>query len=1477
MSQNYVVTDGEVSSGLAISGYSDSILVSGGTATDSLVTGGTMTVTRGGHAEDTMLTGDGRMYVTINGTANNTVLGGDSGNYNSMSMVVSSANAGHTTINSGGTLMMSRGAEMHDTVVNSGGKVFIYGGTAFSTVVNSSGVVNNNSGTIYGATVATGGRIDNVGENAVASGVTIEGGANMGISGGARANNTVLEGSSAYVHLSGGTACNTVIGSGGSMTQAGGIVDSVTVNMGGTLSAGFRWYGAIPETDSAANVIENGGQVIVETSSYYDYDTSSYKTKLFPVVFASNTFSGLTYSNYSGTVHSGTTAVDITATGGGLTVYSGGILNGFKASGSETVDEYGYRYFQCGTLEVLAGGTATGIVADLPDSNDYYNSYLAFQIAPGTVVSATVNGDEFHTNIGVVENTTATKVGLELLSGATVTNLTQIQGRTSVYVGAIVNGLTLSGTALNIESGAAVDGVTGTGVPVKDTVLVNPWGGGEDDPLQYVEVDVMRGAYVYVDSGATVTNLNLDADSPLTVHITSQTVVSGISGGVAYDIKDGYFGNNKLDNTTLYLHEGKVENLVVNNGGVVSVDYGQTALEMTENGGAVYVETDDPDTQYSFISNTFSGMALRGEVTVHKNTIASNNTLVGGMLTVYSGGIVRDFYAVNGDMNITDVNLLTGAIATNVDMTRYFTEGHGGHAEIQYGATVSGLRLKSDDFVYLYLDSSTVIENAAVDGKPFSFDGSVLSGYRINEGMNSDLYIGEGVTAIVDVWVTNSPIYTDGGLHGVNVTLDRSYMRLNRGDYFENLTVATGTYRGTYTYNGSSYVQYDYGSATVSSGAVVDGVTVNNGGTLIVSSGGKITGVMRFGSASTTVSCGSGAIVDFDLTDKSALYVARSNDWRFNGKNKDVPRYTITVDAQQGAGTYVLANSTYFSDTKYFYLLDANGNQYGYFDGYFYYEKQADETYAYKFASSYSGDTIEGLTLTLDAIQIDRDDGVIDFDLVLKVESNYAAPKWVAAPTVTVGNETFTCQDVILTASYGETVTLKEYSLDGTAWQAFEGMLTASANGTYFFRGTDAEGTVSDVVSCTVSNIDKVAPTTASDFAVTADDADVILSWEDATDDFSGVAGFNLLYWKDGSEAVSVATPAVNYAIRDITDGTWHWTVQTYDYAGNVSSVVSGLDFVVSGGTVTPIPAPTPTRVAKGDVDGNGISDVLFQYTGGDYQLGYWMNGTNEWRGQGLRKPAEWEVLGSYDMNNNGMADAVLVGNVEVNGVKGAYIGYYLDSVDTDANWQNIGYLNNADGIAWKNKVGNLTGTAGANSIVWYAPELYALGAWTDGTDSWVTLSSSFGGDAWTLVGCGDFNGDGKDSVLMSYNNGQLFYAAGIDGAATSLGSANWSGWDVRAIGDFAGDGKDDLVLFHKASGSMVMLADGNADSYTSVGQLDANDWFVVGAGNYNGDQKDDLLVRQYSTGMLGYYSSGNTANWVELGRGVDMNWTVIA
>ena len=301
--------------------------------------------------------------------------------------------------------------------------------------------------------------------------------------------------------------------------------------------------------------------------------------------------------------------------------------------------------------------------------------------------------------------------------------------------------------------------------------------------------------------------------------------------------------------------------------------------------------------------------------------------------------------------------------------------------------------------------------------------------------------------------------------------------------------------------------------------------------------------------------------------------------------------------------------------------------------------------------------------------------------------------------------------------------------------------------------------------------------------------------------------------------------------------------------------------------------APAASVSAKSDINGNGVSDVLFQYTGGDHQLGFWLDGTDNWQGQGLSEPAEWDVIGAYDMSSDGKADVVMLGNVTVSGVKGAFVGYRKNG--DMSTWENISYLTNAEGIDWQVDVGNLTGNAGKNSILWHAPDLGAVGVWTDGTDNWVSLGTGYDRN-WEMIGAGDFDGDGADSILFSYANGAKYYALDLDRSATELGVSD-SGWVVQAIGDFSGDGKDDIVAFNAATGLVAKWEDGNSGSWSSQGQLNAADWFIAGAGDYNGDGKDDLLVRQYSTGMLGYYADADLSKWNEMGRGVDMNWAVIA
>ena len=142
--------------------------------------------------------------------------------------------------------------------------------------------------------------------------------------------------------------------------------------------------------------------------------------------------------------------------------------------------------------------------------------------------------------------------------------------------------------------------------------------------------------------------------------------------------------------------------------------------------------------------------------------------------------------------------------------------------------------------------------------------------------------------------------------------------------------------------------------------------------------------------------------------------------------------------------------------------------------------------------------------------------------------------------------------------------------------QALDGHLTVSANGRYQFRSKDAEGTVSDVVTYTVSNIDKVAPTMTDPDSMTAEveDSTAALAWAEATDDFSGIAGYRLNFWTDPAEVIYIDTPWHNALLEDLVTGTWNWTVQTFDYAGNLSATVYGDDFTIEGGDVPRLDLP---------------------------------------------------------------------------------------------------------------------------------------------------------------------------------------------------------------------------------------------------------------------------------------------------------------
>jgi hypothetical protein len=255
---------------------------------------------------------------------------------------------------------------------------------------------------------------------------------------------------------------------------------------------------------------------------------------------------------------------------------------------------------------------------------------------------------------------------------------------------------------------------------------------------------------------------------------------------------------------------------------------------------------------------------------------------------------------------------------------------------------------------------------------------------------------------------------------------------------------------------------------------------------------------------------------------------------------------------------------------------------------------------------------------------------------------------------------------------------------------------------------------------------------------------------------------------------------------------------------------LNAVRLVYPGGSCTVAGGP----LRRGDVDGNGRSDVLLRNTStGANTLWYVGPGGLETTLVPPSISAGFVLAGTGDFNHDGRAD----------------------------------YL-------WRNA------STGQN-LIWLMN-----GASQIGTISLPSIPSSL-----IVAGVGDFNGDGSADIFWrntQTGEDSVWYitAAGWSGAGATIPSVN-TNLQVVSVADFNNDGRADILWRNIATGDVyTWLMNGGTivgGSYLGTIPLSVT---LLGTGDFNGDGTFDLLWRNLSTGDT---SAWFVANGAFAGNGI--------
>ena len=449
-----------------------------------------------------------------------------------------------------------------------------------------------------------------------------------------------------------------------------------------------------------------------------------------------------------------------------------------------------------------------------------------------------------------------------------------------------------------------------------------------------------------------------------------------------------------------------------------------------------------------------------------------------------------------------------------------------------------------------------------------------------------------------------------------------------------------------------------------------------------------------------------------------------------------------------------------------------------------------------------------------------------------------------------------TNQNVTVIAVFSDDSVKKEYSLDGQTWKAYGNGVTMQDNGTVFFRGIDAAGNVSPVESCVVANIDKIPPATPAGMEVTVFEDRARVVWDEVADDgLAPLAGYGIRY--GNSADLSGDGEMVDGSMKqftDLTPGDWYYQVRTCDSAGNASDWSELQSFKIDDSAVNKLnvlSGGSGSEVVTHDSEGNVV--VLDTATGTTKSLG-------------TLDRSQWDILGTGKETSGGVPE-LLVQNRETGAV---YLTDNAAGTVSDASVQSGTLLGVVPAGTELAGVGNFNGSGHPGALL-IEPEQQ------HGSSKETQL------DCWTVSEDGQAESAPLGSIFTTWDGDKLNIPASLTDEA-EINSRYYS-FDVAGIGDFNGDGKDDVMIRNTMPGTvdgkkitgagdifvcLTGVAPQNGQKINAVYTGCAPDpWRIAGFGDLNGDNITDVILENTSDGEIASWllnSSGQYASAAHIG-----------